>query len=67
MIAINEKSLTYSQEYLKSIYKSLNVLFAYAYKNKRMKKDPMDDVDPPPDPRHQKEYHFLTEEERVRI
>lgn len=62
-----DKSLEYSQEYLKSIYKSLNVLFAYAYKNKRMKKNPMDDVDPPPDPRHQKEYHYLTEGERQLI
>lgn len=61
---LNEKSLQYSQEYLKSIYKALNVLFAYAHKNKRMKKNPMDDVPPPPDPRHQKEYHFLTSEER---
>lgn len=64
---LNEKSLTYSQEYLKSIYKALNVLFAYAYKNRRMKKNPMDEVDPPPDPRHQKEYRFLTEEERKLI
>lgn len=62
-----DKSLAYSQEYLKSIYKALNVLFAYAYKNKRMKKNPMDDVDPPPDPRHQKEYHYLTEGERQLI
>ena len=61
------KSKTYSQEYLKSIYKALNVLFAYAYRNKRMKKNPMDEVDPPPDPRHQREYHYLTRDERESI
>ena len=61
------KSLEYSQEYLKSIYKSLNVLFAYAHKNKRMKKNPMNEVNPPPDPRHQREYHFLTREDRQLI
>lgn len=64
---LNAKSLNYSQEYLKSIYKSLNVLFAYAHRNKRMKKNPMDDVKAPPDPRHQKEYHFLTQEDRDAI
>ena len=28
-----------------------------------MKKNPMDEVDAPPDPRHLKEYHFLTRED----
>ena len=64
---LNAKSLEYSQDYLKSIYKSLNVLFAYAHKNKRMKKNPMNEVNPPPDPRHQREYHFLTREDRQLI
>ena len=64
---LNGKSLEYSQDYLKSIYKSLNVLFAYAHKNKRMKKNPMNEVNPPPDPRHQREYHFLTREDRQLI
>lgn len=61
------KSTKYSQEYLKSIYKACNVLFAYAHKNKRMKKNPMDEVTPPPDPRHQKEYRYLDKEERTLI
>lgn len=64
---LNVKSLDYSQEYLKSIYKALNVLFDYAHRNKRMKKNPMDEVKAPPDPRHQKEYHFLTQEDRDAI
>lgn len=64
---LNEKSLKYSEEYLKSIYKALNVLFAYGHKNKRMKKNPMDDVIPPPDPRHQREYRFITKKERQLI
>lgn len=64
---LNAKSLEYSAEYLKSIYKVFNVLFAYAYRNKRMKKNPMDEVDAPPDPRHLKEYQFLTREERQKI
>ena len=32
-----------------------------------MKKNPMDEVDAPPDPRHLKEYQFLTREERQKI
>ena len=41
---LNTKSLEYSAEYFKSLYKALNVLFAYAYRNKRMKVNPMDEV-----------------------
>lgn len=64
---LNTKSQEYSAEYLKSLYKALNVLFAYAYRNKRMKVNPMDEVDAPPDPRHVKEYHYLSREERQKI
>lgn len=64
---LNVKSQEYSAEYLKSLYKALNVLFAYAYRNKRMKINPMDEVDAPPDPRHQKEYYYLSSEERKKI
>ena len=61
---LKEKGQKYSEQFLKSIYKALNVLFSYAYQRKLLKKNPMDDVDPPPDSRHQNEYKFLTKEER---
>ena len=61
---INAKAQVFSQEYVKGFYKSLNVLFAYAYKKKLLKKNPMDNVTPPPDPRHVGEIKVYTPEER---
>lgn len=64
---LHKKSLTYSQQFTKTMYKSLNVLFAYGFKKKLMKKNPMDDVAPPPDPRHVGEVKVYTPEERKLI
>lgn len=64
---LHTKSLTYSQQFIKTMYKSLNVLFAYGFKKKLMKKNPMDDVTPPPDPRHVGEIKVYTPDERKLI
>lgn len=64
---INAKSLVYSQEYAKGFYKAIRVLFAYAMKKKLLKKTPMAEVSPPPDPRHVGEIKVYSPEERQRI
>ena len=55
-IAINRfldiKRKSYSEEYVKGIYKLLGVIFGYAYRHKYMRKNPMEGVTPPPNPRH---------------
>ena len=61
------KSTTYSEQFTKTMYKSLNVLFAYAFKRKLIKKNPMVDVRPPPDPRHVGEIKIYSPEERKLI
>lgn len=60
---INTKRLSYSEEYTKGFYKLLGVIFKYAYKKKYIKKNPMDDVTPPPDPRHVGEIFTYSEQE----
>lgn len=60
---LNLKREKYSEEYVKGHYKLLNVVFGYAYKKKYMKKNPMDDVPPPPDPRHVGEIKTYNHEE----
>ena len=49
---INEKSICYSEEYVKGFFKFLKVLFSFAYKRKYTKKNIFSDVIAPPDPRH---------------
>lgn len=49
---ISEKLQNYSEEYTKGLYKTLRVLFCFAHSRKYLKKNPFDDVTPPPDPRH---------------
>ena len=49
---ISEKLKTYSEEYTKGLYKTLKVLMTFAHNRKYLKKNPFEDVTPPPDPRH---------------
>ena len=49
---------------MKGLYKTLKVIFGYAYKRKYMKKDIFCEVTPPPDPRHIGEIKTYTQEER---
>lgn len=49
---ISEKLKNYSEEYTKGLYKTLRVLFCFAHSRKYLKKNPFDNVTPPPDPRH---------------
>lgn len=49
---ISEKLKTYSEEYTKGLYKTLKVLLTFAHNRKYLKKNPFEDVTPPPDPRH---------------
>ena len=64
---LHGKSATYSEAFVKGLYKVFNVLYAYAYKNKRIKRNPMDDVDPPPDPRHLSDIVIYSAEDRDKI
>lgn len=61
---LNEKRTYLSEEYVKGLYKTLKVIFGYAYKRKYMKKDIFCEVTPPPDPRHIGEIKTYTQEER---
>ena len=49
---LNRKRLKYSEEYVKGMYKFFNVILRYAHDHKYTKKNVMDLVPPPPDPRH---------------
>ena len=49
---LNQKRLKYSEEYVKGLYKFFNVILRYAHDHKYTKKNAMDLVPPPPDPRH---------------
>ena len=59
---LNEKRVYLSEEYVKGLYKTLKVIFGYAYKRKYMKKDIFCEVTPPPDPRHIGEIKTYTQE-----
>lgn len=60
---LNEKMTNYSEEYVKGLYKTLKVIFAFAHKRKYLKKNPFDDVTTPPDPRHIGEIRFYEKHE----
>ena len=64
---LHEKSSKYSESFVKSLYKAFNVLFSYAYRNKVIKVNPMDDVAPPPDPRHRSDVVIYSAQEREKI
>lgn len=49
---LNQKRIKYSEEYVKGMYKFFNVILRYAHDHKYTKKNVMDLVPPPPDPRH---------------
>lgn len=49
---LNQKRIKYSEEYVKGMYKFFNVILRYAHEHKYTKKNVMDLVPPPPDPRH---------------
>lgn len=61
---INEKMITYSEEYVKGLFKLLKVLFGFAHKRQYTKKNIFPAVTAPPDPRHVGEIKTYTEEER---
>lgn len=61
---INEKMMSYSEEYVKGIFKLLKVLFGFAHKRQYTKKNIFPSVTAPPDPRHVGEIKVYTAEER---
>lgn len=61
---INEKMMSYSEEYVKGIFKLLKVLFGFAHKRQYTKKNIFPSVTAPPDPRHVGEIKVYTSEER---
>ena len=60
---INEKMITYSEEYVKGFFKLLKVLFNFAHKRQYTKKNIFPEVTAPPDPRHVGEIKVYTEDE----
>lgn len=61
---INEKMMSYSEEYVKGIFKLLKVLFGFAHKRQYTKKNIFPSVTAPPDPRHVGEIKVYTADER---
>ena len=61
---INEKMITYSEEYVKGLFKLLKVLFGFAHKRQYTKKNIFPAVTAPPDPRHVGEIKTYNDEER---
>lgn len=62
---INEKMMTYSEEYVKGLFKLLKVLFGFAHKRQYTKKNIFPFVTAPPDPRHIGEIKTYDENERT--
>lgn len=62
---INEKMMTYSEEYVKGLFKLLKVLFGFAHKRQYTKKNIFPFVTTPPDPRHIGEIKTYDENERT--
>ena len=60
---LNEKRLKYSEEYVKGLYKTLKVIISFAYKKKYIKKNILDEVTAPPDPRHISEIRAYSKDE----
>ncbi|MBQ9986578.1 MAG: site-specific integrase [Oscillospiraceae bacterium] len=61
---INLKMKSYSEEYVKGLFKMLKVLFGFAHKRQYMKKNIFPTVTAPPDPRHVGEIKTYSDEER---
>ena len=64
---LNQKRLKYSEEYVKGMYKFFNVILRYAHDHKYTKKNAMDLVPPPPDPRHVGDIETYTHEELAKM
>ena len=64
---LNKKRLKYSEEYVKGLYKFFNVILRYAHDHKYTKKNAMDLVPPPPDPRHVGDIETYTHEELAKM
>lgn len=62
---INEKMMSYSEEYVKGLFKLLKVLFGFAHKRQYTKKNIFPFVTAPPDPRHIGEIKTYDENERT--
>ncbi len=60
---LNLKRQKYSEEYVKGLYKFFNVILRYAHEHQYTKKNVMDLVPPPPDPRHVGDIVTYTREE----
>ena len=60
---INQKSTYLSEEYVKGLFKFLEVLFGYAHKRQYTKKNIFPEVIAPPDPGHIGEIKTYTKEE----
>lgn len=59
----NLKKKSYSEEYVKGFYKLLTVIFRYAKKKNYTKKNVMQEVTAPPDPRHVEDLYIYTQEQ----
>ena len=64
---LNQKRQKYSEEYVKGFYKFFNVIMRYAHNHKYMKKNVMDLVPPPPDPRHRGDIVTYSREELAQM
>lgn len=64
---LNQKRQKYSEEYVKGFYKFFNVIMRYAHNHKYMKKNVMDLVPPPPDPRHRGDIVTYSHEEMAQM